>query len=201
MGTGKTTVGRAVAQRLGFDCIDSDHEIERQTGKTIPQIFAEDGEPAFRAREREFVLSGHPAQRTVVACGGGLVVQPGLAEELRNRGVVVCLHASLATVLERAARHTNRPLLHVPDPEQRVRELFAGAGADLPAGRHLGPDRFPAVARSGRPRGAHLAPGGAGFCPDALRSGARPEVRRHQTPRSAAPRPKPAAGSADARGR
>jgi len=125
MGTGKTTVGRAVAQRLGFDCIDSDHEIERQTGKTIPKIFAEDGEPAFRALEREFVLSGHPAQRTVVACGGGLVVQPGLAEELRNRGVVVCLHASLATVLERAARHTNRPLLDVPNPEQRVRELFA----------------------------------------------------------------------------
>lgn len=125
MGTGKTTVGRAAALRLGFECIDSDHEIERKIGKSIPQIFADDGEPAFRRMEREFVMSGHPARRTVVACGGGLVVQPGLAEELSNRGVVVCLHASLATVLERAARHTNRPLLNVPNPEERVRVLFA----------------------------------------------------------------------------
>jgi len=125
MGTGKTTVGRAVAQRLGFECVDSDHEIERKVGKTIPEIFAQDGEPAFRQMEREFVLSGHPATRTVVACGGGLVVQPGLDLELRNRGVVVVLHASLATILERAARHNNRPLLQVANPEERVKTLFA----------------------------------------------------------------------------
>jgi len=125
MGTGKTTVGRAVAQRLGFACVDSDHEIERLTGKTIPQIFAQDGEPAFRKLEREFVANGHSPTRTVVACGGGLVVQPGMSEELRSRGVVVCLHASLQTVLERAARHSNRPLLQVANPEERVRTLFA----------------------------------------------------------------------------
>jgi len=125
MGTGKTTVGRAAAQRLGFACVDSDHEIERLTGKTIPQIFAQDGEPVFRRLEREFVANGHAPTRTVVACGGGLVVQPGMSEELRARGVVVCLHASLQTVLERAARHNNRPLLQVANPEERVRTLFA----------------------------------------------------------------------------
>src|SRR5688500_10035048 len=55
MGTGKSTVGRAVAQKLGFNVLDSDHEIERLQGKTIPDIFAQDGEPAFRAMEREFI--------------------------------------------------------------------------------------------------------------------------------------------------
>src|SRR3954462_6924861 len=78
MGTGKTTVGRAVAHKLGFGLLDSDHEIERQQGKAIPEIFAQDGEPAFRALERTFIETGHPPERTVIACGGGLVVQPGM---------------------------------------------------------------------------------------------------------------------------
>jgi len=125
MGTGKSTVGRAVAQRLGFQALDSDHEIERHCGKTIPDIFAGEGEPAFRAREREFITGGHPAARTVVACGGGMVIQPGLLEVLRSRGVVICLHASLGTILERTARNRHRPLLDVADPAERVRALYA----------------------------------------------------------------------------
>ncbi len=125
MGTGKSTVGRAVAQKLGFDLLDSDHEIERLQGKTIADIFAQQGEPAFRAMEREFILHGHPAERTVISCGGGLVVQPGMLELLKARGVVVCLHASIETILARTARHRNRPLLEVADPDARVRTLFA----------------------------------------------------------------------------
>lgn len=125
MGTGKTTVGRAVAQKLNFACIDSDHEIEKSTGRTIPEIFAERGEPAFRALEREFVERGHPPTKAVVACGGGLVVQPGMLPQLEARGVVVCLHASLATILERSGRQNNRPLLQVDDRAERIRTLFA----------------------------------------------------------------------------
>lgn len=125
MGTGKTTVGRAVAQRMGFHVLDSDHEIERQQRKTIPEIFAQDGEPAFRAMEREFIERGHPAERTLVACGGGLVVQPGMLALLKSKGVVVCLHASLETILTRTARQRNRPLLEVENPEERVRTLYA----------------------------------------------------------------------------
>jgi shikimate kinase len=125
MGTGKTTVGRAVGHKLGFQVLDSDHEIERQQGKSIPDIFAQDGEPAFRAKEREFIEHGHPAERTLVACGGGLVVQPGMLESLKSRGVVVCLHASLETILARTARHRNRPLLAVDNPEDRIRTLYA----------------------------------------------------------------------------
>ena len=93
MGTGKTTVGRTVAHRLGFRCVDSDHEIERLAGKPVHRIFAEEGEAHFRTLEREFVESGHAAEKLVVACGGGLVVQPGMLGSLKKRGVVVCLHA------------------------------------------------------------------------------------------------------------
>jgi len=125
MGTGKSTVGRAAAQRLGFDFVDSDHEIERKAGKTIAEIFAQDGEPAFRAAEREFVEGGHAPRRLVVACGGGLVVQPGLAELLAERGVIVCLHASAETILARTARQSDRPLLNVDDREARIRSLLA----------------------------------------------------------------------------
>jgi shikimate kinase len=125
MGTGKTTVGRAVAQRLGFLLIDSDAEIERLQGWAIPDIFAQDGEAAFRVMEKEFVAKGHPPQRAVVSCGGGLVIQPGMLETLKAKGVVVCLHASIETILERTARHRNRPLLAVDDPEQRVRALYS----------------------------------------------------------------------------
>jgi shikimate kinase len=125
MGTGKTTIGRVVAHRLGFGLLDSDHEIERRQGKSIPQIFAADGEPAFRQMERAFVQDGHPATRTVVACGGGLVVQPGMLAELKARGVVVCLHASLETILRRTQGNKNRPLLDVEDPMERIRTLYA----------------------------------------------------------------------------
>jgi len=125
MGTGKTTVGRAVAHKLGFNLLDSDHEIERLQKKTIADIFAQDGEPAFRAMEREFILHGHPAERTLIACGGGLVVQPGMLALLKARGVVVCLHASIETILARTARHRNRPLLDVANPDERVRTLYA----------------------------------------------------------------------------
>lgn len=129
MGTGKTTVGRAVAHKLGFRVLDSDHEIERLQGKTIATIFAEDGEAAFRAMERDFIERGHPAEDTVVACGGGLVVQPGMLELLKRKGVVVCLHASIETIVARTTRQRNRPLLEVEDPEQRVRTLYAAREA------------------------------------------------------------------------
>ncbi len=125
MGTGKTTVGRMAAQRLGFALLDSDQEIERQQGRTIAGIFAEDGEPAFRAMERDFITRGHPVSRTVVACGGGLVVQPGMLELLKRKGVVICLHASIETVLERISGHSHRPLFNVENPEARLRELYA----------------------------------------------------------------------------
>ena len=124
-GTGKSTVGRSVAQQLDHTFLDSDHEIERISGRTITQIFAEDGEPAFRALERKYILGQHPAQGCVVACGGGLVMPEGMLDLLHTRGVVLCLHANLETVIERTARSVHRPLVSGEDREQKVRELYA----------------------------------------------------------------------------
>jgi len=125
MGTGKSTVARLAARRLGFRAIDSDHEIERQHNRSIAEIFAQEGEAAFRAMEAAFIERGHPPERTIVACGGGLVVQPGMLARLSAKGVVICLHASFATVLERTQRNRNRPLLEVADPMERIRTLYA----------------------------------------------------------------------------
>ncbi|HTL68141.1 MAG TPA: shikimate kinase [Lacunisphaera sp.] len=125
MGTGKSTVGRLLVKPLGFQFLDSDHEIERQQGKPISRIFAEDGEARFRELEREFIQRGHPDHGCIVACGGGLVVPPGMLDLLRSRGVVICLHAPLETILRRTMHATHRPLFEVENREQRVRELFA----------------------------------------------------------------------------
>ncbi len=124
MGTGKSTVGRQAAKQLGFAFLDSDHEIERLEGKAVARIFADDGEAKFRDLERDYVARGHPAMKCVVACGGGLIVPPGILDLLRSRGIVICLHASLESVLQRTMHATHRPLLEVADRENRLRELY-----------------------------------------------------------------------------
>lgn len=123
-GTGKSTVGRRAAQQLGYTLLDVDHEIERVQGRSIPEIFAQQGEPAFRALERDFIQNGHAAEGCVVSCGGGLIVQEGMHEILKRRGVVICLHASMATVLERTSRANNRPLLAGENREEKLRALY-----------------------------------------------------------------------------
>ena len=125
MGTGKSTVGRQLARQLAFKFFDSDHEIERLQGQPVSQIFAAQGEASFRALEREFIEHGHPAKQCIVSCGGGLVVPPGMLELLRRRGVVICMHAPIETILQRTMHTTHRPLLQVDNPEQRLRELYA----------------------------------------------------------------------------
>jgi shikimate kinase len=91
----------------------------------VAKIFEEDGEPAFRALERRFIESGHPSRGVVVACGGGLVVQPGMLTLLQSKGVVICLHASLTTIIQRTSQTQTRPLLNVEKPEERIRRLYA----------------------------------------------------------------------------
>jgi shikimate kinase len=125
MGVGKSVVGRALARALRMRFIDSDNAIEQAAGRPIARIFKEDGEAAFRALERAFIEQGHPEEGTVVSCGGGLPVQPGMSELLRDKGVVVCLFANPRTILRRTVGNPKRPLLDVPDPEARIRALLA----------------------------------------------------------------------------
>ncbi|BET68744.1 shikimate kinase [Opitutales bacterium ASA1] len=124
MGTGKTTVGRALAQRLRMQFVDVDAEVERLAGMQIAEIFEREGEAAFRRRERDVVVAGHAPSGCIVSCGGGLIMQPGMVGELRKRGVVICLTASAETIIQRTANNRNRPLLNVDDPAARIREML-----------------------------------------------------------------------------
>lgn len=125
MGVGKSAIGRRLAREMGFKYLDSDDVIEAQQGKSIPEIFATEGESRFRQYEREFIESGHPDASCVVSTGGGLVIQPGMSELLKTKGVVVCLFASADSIVERTSRNKNRPLLNVENPAERVRQLLA----------------------------------------------------------------------------
>ena len=125
MGTGKSAVGRNVAQRLGLSFIDSDHSIEQSEGRPIAEIFERDGEPAFRRMERVFVESGHPQSGCLVSCGGGLIIQPGMLELVKGKGLVICLLASPETIYERTRHRKHRPLLNVGDPLEQIRTMLA----------------------------------------------------------------------------
>lgn len=125
MGTGKTVVGRQVARQLRMSFIDSDKEIERKSGKRISDIFADEGEGVFRGLERTFVEDGHPRHGHVVSCGGGLITLPGMAEALKARGVVICLHASPETVYRRTVGNRKRPLLSKDNSEAQIGTLMA----------------------------------------------------------------------------
>jgi len=125
MGTGKTSVGHLVARRLHFDFLDTDHLIERRAGMTISEIFARQGEARFRELEREVVEALVERERCVIATGGGVGASAELLDSLKRHALVVCLWASAERIWQRVSRQVHRPLLHVRDPQQRIRELLA----------------------------------------------------------------------------
>ncbi len=125
MGTGKSSVGRLVADTLRFTFLDTDTVIEARAGKPITDIFAQEGEPAFRQMESRLVEELTRRQRTVIATGGGLPVNPANLASLKTHALVVCLWASPETIFERVRHQTHRPLLNVPDPLERIRSLLA----------------------------------------------------------------------------
>jgi shikimate kinase len=127
MGAGKSTVGRGLARRLGRHFVDTDLEVERSAGASVAEIFAREGEPAFRRREREAIerVGGEGA---VVALGGGAIQQPGAREHLAGTGTVVYLRARPETLLARVGDPDSRPLLAGLPPArrlERLRELLA----------------------------------------------------------------------------
>lgn len=122
-GAGKTTIGRKLAKELGVELYDTDAGIERETGRTIPEIFATDGEPEFRKIEERVVRRAILAERGVVSLGGGAVLSQDTRALLRNR-TVVYLEISVGEGLRRTGASTNRPLLNGADPAAKYRELM-----------------------------------------------------------------------------
>jgi shikimate kinase len=123
-GSGKTTVGRLVAETLHAGFVDVDSILNRKEGKPIAMIFAEKGEPAFRDMERKEVAAALANQPAVIAPGGGWAVQPGALEAARAAGYVIYLKARPETAAARAAPSGTRPALMGEDPETRMRALI-----------------------------------------------------------------------------
>jgi len=141
MGTGKTSVGREVARRMGRHFVDMDAEIEARAGKSIPRIFAEDGEGAFRQMEAELceeLSEGLPQrplgfQKTprvsplVIATGGGALVDPANRARMMDSGTIICLTCDADEILLRVngSNDADRPLLDVADPRAEIERLLA----------------------------------------------------------------------------
>ena len=125
MGTGKSCVGRLAAEMLQFEFVDTDELIEAQCGLSIEEIFKKQGEAAFRQLEQQVVQNLSQRQKTVIATGGGLIVDPANLASLKTHALVICLWASPETIWERIQEQTHRPLLQTADPLGKIRELFA----------------------------------------------------------------------------
>ncbi len=131
-GTGKSLVAKEVARRLNWDFLDTDDEIVKQTGKPIAEIFRQDGEGKFRELEREMIRKACQKGQTVIAIGGGAIVDPQNYELLAKTGSIVCLEAKPETIYERLFREAAcspgteiRPLLAVDNPLERISQLKA----------------------------------------------------------------------------
>ena len=129
MGTGKTTVGRLLSRRLGFSLVDMDEIIESREGRPISRIFADNGEPYFRERERALVVELATKNGQVVATGGGVVLNPDNVADFSRSGLAVCLKASPEAILARVLRETHRPLLEEGDKARRILKLLAARRA------------------------------------------------------------------------
>jgi shikimate kinase len=125
MGTGKTSVGRLVADQLRFDFLDTDEMIQTSTGRSITDVFTQDGESAFRALEQKVVEELAARKKTVIATGGGLPVHPQNLNLLKTHALVVCLWSSPERIWERVRYQNHRPLLHGENPQAKIRELLA----------------------------------------------------------------------------
>jgi shikimate kinase len=128
MGAGKSSLGRRLADRFGLRFIDLDHEIEIEAGQKIPKIFANEGEAGFRRRERDCLAMHLQDDQTLIATGGGAVLDADNRIGMRTRGFVVHLHVPVEEQLARLARDRSRPLLATDDRGEVLRRLAAERG-------------------------------------------------------------------------
>jgi shikimate kinase len=125
MGSGKSSVGRLVAARLGFQFVDTDQLIVQKTGAQITEIFREHGEEFFRDEESRALESLQNQSGLVIATGGGIVVRESNVALLRNLGAVVWLTANEEVIFDRVSRNSKRPLVQTENPRETIRSLLA----------------------------------------------------------------------------
>ena len=124
MGSGKSSIGKRLAQELRYEYIDTDAVIVKNNNLSIAEIFEVHGEEAFRKLESEALKTLFGKEKTVLATGGGIVLHAENQELLRRLGTVIWLHASVDTLFERAQRNTYRPLLEVEHPRHTFNDLL-----------------------------------------------------------------------------
>ena len=124
MGAGKTTVGKRLAHRLDVRFVDADVEIEKAAAQTIPEIFAQHGEPYFRDGERRVIARLLNEGPQVLATGGGAFMNADTRAAVAAKAVSIWLEASVDLLLSRVRRRSNRPLLETADPEATLRRLI-----------------------------------------------------------------------------
>ena len=123
MGTGKTTVGKILAKKLGYRFVDSDEEIETTEGKKISELFELYGESGFRDIESRVIAQLAEKTNCVIATGGGVVLRKENIDRLRENGVVVLLRANIETIAQRLADKTDRPLALGKSVEELAQKL------------------------------------------------------------------------------
>lgn len=124
MGTGKTTVGKLLAEKQGWNFIDLDDLIELKEQRRIVDIFAKEGEPYFRKIEKKILKEVATQKKFVVACGGGIVLDKENIKIMKKTGKVICLCASCQAILKRVSSSTARPILNVAKPKERIELLL-----------------------------------------------------------------------------
>ena len=124
MGTGKSSVGKELAKKLGREHVDIDALIEKVQKKKVAEIFEGPGEAAFRRLEKETILSVSRREGLVITTGGGAVLDPQNLAALREKGVVICLAASPETIFKRVKHSPHRPLLLGEDRLGQIRRLL-----------------------------------------------------------------------------
>ena len=125
MGTGKSSIGKLLSAKLGYKFIDSDQQIEYDLKMSISDIFAKHGENYFRQAEHRIIKKISQYNKAVFSTGGGVVLNKDNMVELRKKGMVISLSASIDTILERTNRRNNRPLLEQEDRKAAITELLA----------------------------------------------------------------------------
>ena len=131
MATGKSTAGKRLAAELSLRFVDLDSYIEEKSGARIADIFARAGESFFRTLERKFLAEVSRQDGQVVACGGGIVIDPENVRVMKATGDVVCLSASAKTIVERSKGSDRRPLLETPGERTATVEQLLSRRASL----------------------------------------------------------------------